>query len=590
MSAQKSDLSNGIYGYDFVVATTQASINATMKAFLASASEPEAKICYVADAKGNPTAIDYADLVAKAHGSDPFSVPDGADPATDKDLQNLLSARFMVGFMARIGLPPGYAPTDIPDIVTLGANTASVTFRLMCSEFVVVQLTPASGYASASWMNVSQPPGDAWLFTSKVDLRMFATGQNAYNNLPPDVRKQIANLGPNAFSVQQLLFDLDNAGLETIPTMSGVQPGTTLYTVLQTDFLGAYFAAMQAQGSPVLGCTVSVPAAQGPDSTLRLSNVNMEVDPFLDSGGAPVPNPTPDQQNLATLSYLCQADGNPLHVPTQFSWNWLDELGGSDGVLSVNRHTFANYFQQQLMPYVSRVCYKSWVRVWLSDADTKVNYAWSLTGNQTPTVTTPTSGSTVVRFHYNSYYEDDAGLNGDMGHMTLVPSLDVSVDFTGNTIVVTQHLVVYLYLKYLATPADGNVIDKTITDTYTLAVDQAGRLTTTPPASVTVDNSDTPSANGFLNFFADVEKIVHDVHNWIAPFVATHFTDLPISAVQNFVFPGGNTFLCKNVQFSDFQDLTVDITYADPTQFHLSTLAHAADSRATMPVRDEVTS
>ena len=40
MSASQSQLSAARYGYDFVVATTQASINATMKQFLSGLTEP----------------------------------------------------------------------------------------------------------------------------------------------------------------------------------------------------------------------------------------------------------------------------------------------------------------------------------------------------------------------------------------------------------------------------------------------------------------------------------------------------------------------------------------------------------------------
>jgi len=48
MSATQSYLSSPRYGYDFVVATTQTSINATIKEFLSKGTEPEVLVCYVA--------------------------------------------------------------------------------------------------------------------------------------------------------------------------------------------------------------------------------------------------------------------------------------------------------------------------------------------------------------------------------------------------------------------------------------------------------------------------------------------------------------------------------------------------------------
>lgn len=569
MSVAQSNLSSVDYGYDFVVATTQESINATMKLFLSSGQEPVVNICYVADAHGNPKQIDYEQLKTNAHGSDPFTVPDDADPTTNRDLENLIGARFMVGFRAQIGLPPGYSPKTVPDVVTLGADTSAVTFNLMCSEFIVVQLTPGSVYAPASWMNKSQPAGNAWLFTSKVDLRMFPTDQSAYDQLPPAVQAQINNLGASAFSVQQLLFDLDNAALESVPAISGVAPGTTLYTVLQTDFLGAYFTAMHAQGTPLLGCTIT--QATSEPSTLNLSSLNLEVCPLLDSNGNPIPQPTKPQQQLATLNYLCEADNDAPHPPVQFDWNWVDSVSDGDGILAINRNTFAQYFQQQLAPLVAPNCYAPSCDVWLSGIfDQNVHYAWSMTNQQTPTVSNPTSGQTVINFNYSNYAESQAGLGGDMGHFTLQPSYAATVDFVGNTIVVTQHLVVYLYITCLSSGDGGNAIDRTITDTYTLAVGDQGQLTATMTSSVN-DQSHPPSVNGFLNWFTGINDLSADITNWLKSLVGTNFTDLPLNVVQNFVFPGGGTFSFNDVAFSDNQDLAGRITYADPTTVHLST-------------------
>lgn len=86
MSSSDSDLSDPRYGYDFVVATTQASINATLKEFLADIAEPVTTACYVADGGGNPVPIDYTQLKQQA-GADPFAIPADVDAGTDADIQ-----------------------------------------------------------------------------------------------------------------------------------------------------------------------------------------------------------------------------------------------------------------------------------------------------------------------------------------------------------------------------------------------------------------------------------------------------------------------------------------------------------------------
>jgi len=397
MSYLQSNLSSLRYGYDFVVATTQSSINAAIKELLSKGGEPEVVVCYVADQNGNSTAIDYATLLKNAKGSDPFKVPANADPETNQDLKNLFAARFMVGFKARIGLPPGYAPADVPDFVSLGADTSAVTYNLMCSEFLVTQYSPGTGWNGPQWLSVSQPPGKAWIFTSKVDLRLEPTA--AFESLPKDVQNQIKNLRANSFSVQQLLFDLDNAGLKSIPTISGVDSGSNLASVLTKDFVGKYFEAVKAKGSPMLGVVIKQVA---PDpSTLALTDFNFKTLPLLaPNSNQPYPKPTQAQQDAGMLAYLCAADHDRLPPPVAFDWNWLDiaEDASADGVIAINRNTFANYFKGQvgLTQYVARNCYAPWVRVWYDWEKVKTYWDSNLTDNQPPTITLNTTGPAVL--------------------------------------------------------------------------------------------------------------------------------------------------------------------------------------------------
>jgi hypothetical protein len=570
MSASQSNLSASRYGYDFVVATTQASINTTMKEYLAGVAEPVVTVCYVANAQGNPVPIAYNLLVEKAKGADPFTIPANANPSNNQNLKNLMAARFMFGFRAQIGLPPpqpGLPPlvaaAQIPDIVTLGSDTSAVKFNLLCSQFTVVELKPAGGYSPATWMSISQQPGHPWVFSSKVDLRLSTTAQGAYSKLPAAVQKQIKNLGDSAFSVQQLLFDLNNAGLQAMPTISGVQPGTELYSVLEQEFVGAYFTHMKTGGQPLLGCTITQGTA--PVSTLTLTDLNMEVSPFLGSNGQPIINADADQLNLATLSYLCAANGDPLPAAVPFGWNWIEAPEETDyhGTVAISRSAFANYFRYQMMSYVSSNCYLPSVTVSL-DAASQPQYSWNLTANQVPTVTMPATGTTVLTFHQDADASDQAGLGGDIGQLELHPSFDVTVTFSGDTITVVQHLVIYLRLQHLATSANGNVVDVTVTDTYTILVNQSGQLTTTLVTNRT-DNSQNPSVDPFLNFFTNLNTLISNVETWLRNVVSTDLKDIPVSVVQNFVFPGGKTFAFSNGAFSEYGDLASHITYAGPS-------------------------
>ena len=208
MSASNSYLSDPHYGYDVVVSTTQESINSVMKMFLSKLPEPLTRICFKYQDKHNPIVpIDYEELKKKANGTDPFKNPPDASP-DDPGLHNLLNAKFVGGFRAQVGLPPGYSPIDTPDLVVLGAESSQVTFKLLCSQFQIVQLTPPSSYdLDVGWLNVSQQPGKAWIMESQVKLRHFVISDPRKDpNLPPDVRKTLDNLGGGYIQRQAITF------------------------------------------------------------------------------------------------------------------------------------------------------------------------------------------------------------------------------------------------------------------------------------------------------------------------------------------------------------------------------------------------
>jgi hypothetical protein len=147
MSYLNSDLNNP-YRCDFVFAVTQGAINETMLGYLGKKDSPFPVVTCVwvmsEGPKPIPQQIPYAKLMELAHNSDPFSVPDGADPDKDQAIKNLVGTRFLGGFRAQIGLPSGL--DDATNVVTLGADTTSVLFNLLCSSFDVVQYTPGGQY------------------------------------------------------------------------------------------------------------------------------------------------------------------------------------------------------------------------------------------------------------------------------------------------------------------------------------------------------------------------------------------------------------------------------------------------------------
>jgi hypothetical protein len=552
MSDLQSNLAST--GFDYVVGVTQDSINANLEQFLYNGQQ-EVIICFIYDENNNLVPADYATFVASADNTDPFSVPDGTSHR-DARVQNLADAEFAFAVKATLGLPPGVAPADLPPIVQLKPGQSYVTYTMMFSEFVAT----AINYPHVTWFNESQQPGTPWTFTGPVDLNFQ---DKSFTDLPPDVQQRIKDIGdPNMFSVQQLYYDLNNSGLVQNFTFNQIPSNSPLNAFMTSDFVDTYFKGLP-KGAEALGYAAQQTSAT--PSSIAVTDVNFFAPDPVGPGGAPL-----------TLNYLCAANNNNLPDTTHagFGWNWIEpsEASQYDGAAALNRNTLASYLNNVSQPdgntlfsYAQRNCYEPSVTVsYTGGIEIKVDYSWNLAPGQTPTVNIPTSGGTILSYSYDSGdVSDQAGLNGDAGKMDLRSTFNMSVSVQGNEITIVRHLVIYTYVRYLATDAPGaNVVDIQYTDVYTVGVNDQGQIMAASKSSIKQDTSHHPGADGFLNFWADVQSLADSVTQWAQSIAYTSLNDIPVSFVQNFIFPGGSTFSFSDAGFSANQDLVSHITYA----------------------------
>ena len=558
MGFLQSNLSSS--GFDYVVAVTQPAINAALEELLYYSNLPEIKLCYVYDQNLNPTAIDYGDFMASAGNTDPFSVPAGT-PSSDPRVAKLASARFAFAIKAKSGFPPGVSPASLTP-VALKPGQSSVTYTLLFAEFVATEII-FGPMGSMTWFSASQPAGTAWTFSGNIDLDLQDV---SFESLPATLQAQIKDNGsPSAFSPQQFFFDLNSLGLEQNFKLPS---GSALANFMGDTFMGSYLKELPA-GTEILGYGASyVPAV--PPSSLAVTDLNFFT-----------PNPVGSEGAPATVNYLCATNQHKLPALTEasFGWNWIEpaEVSQYDGVAALNRNTFANYLanasfsvngnssgKETLLEYVQQNCIATSVQVSLNSLSQPV-YQFGLAPGQSPAVSFPASGSTILSYAYSSgTASDEAGMDGDIGQMKLSSTFNMNVTVQDSQIVVWQHLVIYAYIQHLQTGAGGNVVDKQLTDTYTIGVDDSGKLVITLQSSSPVDRSKTPGVNGFLNFFTDVNGLASSVAQQAQKFATTRLADIPVSIVQNFVFPSGKVFVYADACFSDSQDLVSHITYADP--------------------------
>ena len=622
MAPIASNLSGPQYGYDFVVSTTQESINAGLVQYLQNTQgkQPPTYLCYTADDQGDPTVASSLDEIKQQSGVDPFEIPDGTD-TSDARIQSLLQVRFSCAVRLQVGIPPGliqFVPGKGPQlqlpqpIVTLGTISDNVAFTLYCSDVTVIKFDPPGGYSKGSWKWYSQPSGKPWYVTTKTDIKALDLDKDTldtpYLNKNPDVqqalRDKLGNISGSAFSLQQLFYDLDNAVAQSAPTFVGVDDKTANY-LLGLTFISQWSLVAKEQGLPLIAVTAV--ATQPDGSPLRVTGLERSVSPVIDPlTGQRLPNPTVTQLAATTLNYLCAANGNSLPGATSFTWNWVDpdaqDLAQSSGVISIKRNTIAQYLVDQMLPYMRLNCIQPWTKVEATDVVGGITFSWNFFPGQEPTVTYTDSGPAVASVSYSNEArasDSDAATYGELNITSsytcdiVFGSFDNSVSppryIAGNKFTISQNLKVSVYTQWSHTGASADVVNKTLTDEYVISVDDHGSLSTTPiGVHTSADNSNLGDRSAFVDFWTGVNDMLSDVSSQSKDFLSANITAIPFNETQNFVFPGAQVFSYATATFSDFQDLVSLITYVNPTDNQFKPMAMAATALALAPQVMEV--
>ncbi|KAK5047761.1 hypothetical protein LTR84_006426 [Exophiala bonariae] len=573
---KSSVLSNlsGVGGYDFVVAVTQASINATMITYLDSLTSPEIIVCYISqESVGTPgytaVEVEFTKLLELTEGVDPFTVTVPSDnQENDPNFQKLLKANFIMGFKARIGIPNVPDKSKLKDIVSLQGDTAQVGFNLMCSEFTVAGIETVS--VDRFFIQSSQTPASTWLFSTQVDLRLGDLSDSGYSRLSPEAQRKIKNLSDSVFSIQQLLIDLSTATLAESVKISGVEAGSTVETFLEKYFIQKYIAKLKDTGEPMLGCAA---VSKGTDrSTMLLTDMDFSVSPYVDSLGKPAASDS--QKELNTLNYLCATDHRALGPAIRFPWNWVDESerADHDGCISINRTRMIEWLEGLVKTTASYHCLRPTVFAKHHDGNiTRLYVEVFFNENQQPVVEYPdknmvdsqgqkwnADGKTVLKFSWEGFAADD----DQAGNIELRNKYAMTVDLVGSTIVITQNIWVWYYVRVPAYGKGHIIVNDTLVDEYSLSTENGALVVGTVKSKLTqaADPHDR-SAN-----ISDVNDFGNKIIEAVKQPTSISLTSIPLSVAPSYVFPGGKSFLFKNVQFSENQDLVACIAYADPVQ------------------------
>ncbi len=578
-----SNLSDPKYGYDMVVGTTGAAINSTLKHYLFTAGSKikPAAIWYQQQTPGGPITP-----MTPIAGVDPFSIADGGTPP-----DTLLNSDFVFAIKAGFGLPPGVDLDKLPNVVQFDKGNRMVTYQLYFKTFDIVTLDWGR-HGAYAWKKIGQPSGKPYIFEFNVDINFDSADGTAFSQLPKSAQQQLLNMDTrSAFSVQQLYLDLNNAGMQSYPTIKGVAKNSPIKNLIQRDFVNTYWQTMHTNGKFVLGYAVKKNNVHPTTGSVQPTSLNLEVVPHYDENG----NKTTDY-NLYTLNYLMMTNNQKMPVSVPFDWNWVkkqDLLNNNKyhGSMAIRKKVFADYLGASLNKNLKGVIsgnssiklktiLKHSVSCSLSSHLTNFSYQDKI--------------SSVFRYIFKMLGWTDDQLNSVILTMssnhdskssdsTAITSghFNLSASNLGFVSVKDNEITLNLYnsMNIDLDPADlgmgkvtGLISAYMTTAIYTVKVDPAGKLTVTMkdkypkqvPTASSLDKDLFSGIDGTTNVATSLENSYKNIATQLTNYTK-HLEKALNSAANRWVFPGANSFVFKQAAFSKNQDLVTHITYADPS-------------------------
>ncbi|KJK67929.1 hypothetical protein P875_00108865 [Aspergillus parasiticus SU-1] len=559
--AEESHLSVRQNGYDFVVASTQQSLNTGLKEFFDKFGQPPVEVCFIVDSNGAIVeTITLDELKERSGGVDPFTIPHGTD-WNDERIQALFNVRFMVGFQFQIGLPgPPSEYKELPDIIELGENARNIGFRLMCKEFIIVINNPPGGWgAPGSWDVFKQSDevngkSQRWFFETSVNLVREDLPNNLdtfYFDTHPEekaaILRALENLSGTAFSLQQLMFDLDSTVVQRIPDIKGIPPESTAYRALDQYFKNYYVGQTRRDGLPLLGITAV--AEEDDPSQLVMTAYERQVTSHN--------NPA-----ASTLDNVCMTNDRSLPAAYAFDWNWVTEDQIEDGVhgaLAINRTILSNIFAEQLLKPIPEFCckfYAFWTR-----SHPPVLLGAVFEPGQNPDIQMNPTGDTPLEMRYDFKVKEvqesrDFSSEGWEASEEYICSLSME-----RSSVTVKHRIEFNLKGIQDFNSHCGSLTIEVKYNYTLTVDAGGtlRLSGNDPTILTWDELDAGAFDQYK-----LGRAVDEIREFADMIVNDSLEDRPFNQLQSFVFPGSKVFMFTNARFSDYQDLVCDLRYLAP--------------------------
>lgn len=584
-SCQASNLKK--YGYDMVVATTQKSINATLKNYLYRIKSTPCTQYYGVD----NTEIKASEIENVTGGIDLFRITDPEEETQKKAIQAAFDLGVGCAFRATLGISETLPPDKAGQIIELmksdSSSSANVIYYAFFKSFEIIELEYDRKQKGAVLKHYIQEDSNPWTF--KFTVRLDFSGEQ-FENLPEDIKKYLKainnitnEIDPNIlFSIQQLYLDLNSTVLQSKPEIVSVMDKNTKL-LLEGIFKEVYFEQLEKSQGTILGYTIGIkPGAATQEALIKPTDFNFYISPYYDASG----NVDVTKKDYYTLNYLVMSNDKPLPKTTGgFNWNWVEAAAEGDteahGCMSISEEDIVELLKQKFDPVLKCLILEPY-----ADVDcgyVKIRYSFGLHQSYDSEELSKAVFSKadevgeILKFSYeSSAYDEDNNyippLAWGWGDIKIKYNVDAKINIQGNEITCTVNIVVYNHLNLEGGVSEGNVCSKTLTTHITLRTDSNGQMIFESGPMKVQDNKTDFDVSGWSEFISlgQIDDCIDTLKDMCKSAVdrACDAYDSNMKYIlrnsTNWVFPGSQVFTFSNPTFSNYDDLTVQLVYIEP--------------------------
>lgn len=559
-----SNLTDGGYGYDIVIAVTARSLNATLKQYIANILPEPIIQAY----EGNYNSISYDLLMKKINGATPPSSPEyinlfNIDPQNpkEKEIEALKKATEIgVEYVMKIR----FINPDIrtPDLIELVPSKNNIIYRAYFAEFEILIIDKNT----PSIKRITQPVQDPWIFGYQIDLSLKPS---EFTNLPIDIQYKIKSNHPEVedfdsdFSIQELVLNLQDSTLIFEPPNAP----TENYDVIKKLFLDNYIKLLLEKkgiGGSVWGYTIKNKKQlnnNSEGSVINPTDYDFSMSEFSDK----------ERLDLYTLNYLVVCDNKPLPQEKKpFSWDWVDKDSSVHGVMAISSGKIFELLNHIFKPQVS--CLTLYPEIHIVEIGCYQGFSYNMRTDGTVIVNFSIAHTNTDKILFYGNYirssEDSSSFLFWTNKIKVQYELNSSIVMRDDEIFSNADIQAFLYLDYEGKYFNERIYQNLINYKIKLSVDENGfiKLNATPYEYNDLLSNDTKDNK--IDLTSTVKNIISYYTEQINSAVNTYkqVAFNRIDNTNNWILPINKTFISKDIKFSTYKDLIINLTYTQPSK------------------------